>query len=59
MKEETEKVSSFNSPIITSIVNQSQKSEKKIRDCVLADLNKQEERFQSRMLQRIRSAGKL
>lgn len=59
MKDETDKLNSYESTYITSIVTQSQKSEKRIRDCVLADLNRQEERFQTRMLQRIKSAGKL
>lgn len=59
MKDETDKLNSYEHTYINSLVSQSQKSEKKIRDCVLADLNRQEERFQTRMLQRIKSAGRL
>ena len=59
IKEETEKIVSFDSPYIASLVNQSQKSQKRIQDCVLADLNRQEERLECRMLQRVKSAGKL
>lgn len=59
MRDEVEKINEYESTYIASLVNQSQKSEKRIKECVLADLTKQEQQFQSRMLKRIRSAGKL
>jgi hypothetical protein len=59
MREEVEKINDYESTYLTSLVNQSQKSQKRIKECVLADLTRQEQQFQDRMLKRIRSAGKL
>jgi hypothetical protein len=40
-------------------VENTEKSEKRIKDFVKADLNKQEEVFQGRMLKRVKSTGRL
>jgi hypothetical protein len=44
---------------LKSYVESSKKSEKKITEFVKADLNKQEELFQVRMMKRVKSTGKL
>jgi len=41
MREEVERINDNESTYITSLVHQSQKSQKRIQDCVLADLTKQ------------------
>jgi len=44
---------------VKTLVEHSMKSQKKIKEFVEADLNKQEENFQGRMLKRIKSSGRL
>lgn len=41
MREEVEKINEYESTYLTSLVNQSQKSQKRIQECVLADLTRQ------------------
>jgi len=41
------------------MIEKSEKNQKKLNDYVKADLNKQEELFQHRMLKRVKSAGRL
>lgn len=44
---------------VKSFIEQSVKSQKRIQDCVEANLNQQESAFQSRMLKRVKSSGRL
>ena len=44
---------------VQTFVQRSQKTQKKMSECVKADLDKQEEKFQHRMLKRVKSSGKL
>lgn len=55
VREEVEKLSQYENTYISTMVQQSQKSQKRIQECVLADLNRQEESLQTRKLRRIRS----
>lgn len=59
VREQIDKFNEYENTYLKTIVNQSQKSQKRIQDCVLADLNRQEQSLQSRMLKRIKSSGKL
>jgi hypothetical protein len=59
IKTEIEKFMECEKTYLQSIVENSEKSQKKIRDCVQADLDKQEQAFQGRMLKRVKSTGRL
>lgn len=59
MREQVDKINENEETYIKTLVNQSQKSQKRIQACILADLTRQQQQFQDRMLKRIKSAGKL
>lgn len=59
IKTEIEKFMECEKTYLQTIVENSEKSQKKIRDCVQADLDKQEQAFQGRMLKRVKSTGRL
>jgi hypothetical protein len=54
-----EKFSECERTYLQSIVENTEKSEKRIKEFVRADLDRQEVAFQGRMLKRVKSTGRL
>jgi hypothetical protein len=59
IKSEMDKFNECEKSYLKSIVEKSEKSEKRIKEFIRADLNKQEELFQVRMMKRVKSTGRL